>query len=228
MERFDTTGMARRGFLVAAGATGALAVSGCASLGGSFGMVDAVRRLLVLSSGRALSRLTAADGYWNSAVGRIALPELFGNRGGVIASILTSDIFRERLQHRLNNFAEVGARRAAPAITDTVRTIGIENAVAIIRGGPTAATTFLRQAMGPAVINAMVPGLSDAIQTAGDPLISQAVAALTGVNIGDVAHSLALGADNGLWYEIGASEADIRAHPEQTNDPILIAALKVL
>mgnify|MGYP000491060575 CR=1 FL=1 len=99
---------------------------------------------------------------------------------------------------------------------------------AFISQGLAQVRQFLRQAMGPAVINAMVPGLSDAMQTAGDPLISQAVAALSGVNIGDVAHSLALGADNGLWYEIGASEADIRAHPEQTNDPILIAALKVL
>jgi len=48
------------------------------------------------------------------------------------------------------------------------------------------------------------------------------------VNIADAAHALALEADNAIWYEIGASEAEIRRNPESTNDPLLIAALKVL
>jgi hypothetical protein len=56
--------------------------------------------------------------------------------------------------------------------------------------------------------------------------VGQAVAQLPGVTLHDVAHAVALAADNGIWYEIGATEADIRANPQATNDPMLIAALR--
>lgn len=220
--------LARRNVLAGAvTSVSLLALGGCASLG-NWSYVDAVRRLLTLATERAFARLTAPDGFWDSAVARVNLPVLFGKRGGIIQGILSSDAFREKLQHRLNNFAEDGARRAAPVVADAVRTIGIENAVAIIKGGPTAATTLLRDGMGPALVNAMIPPLGDAMRIANDPIINQAISLLAGVNIGDAAHALAIETDNAIWYEVGAAEADIRKHPEQTNDPVLIAALRVL
>lgn len=218
----------RRGFIAgAATATGLLALPGCATLG-DLSYVSAIRKLLTLSSQSAFSRLTAADGFWDSSVARINLPQLFGGRGSVVQGILRSDPFKNQLQKRLNNVAEDGARRAAPVVADTVRTIGIENAVAILRGGPTAATTFLRGEMGPALVNAMIPALGDAMRVADDPILSKAISALAGVNITDAAHALALEADNAIWYEIGASEAEIRENPDSTNDPVLIGALKVV
>ncbi len=228
MANLSQTLISRRAVLAGASATGVAALSGCAGGFGGYGLVDAVRDLLLLSSDRAIGRLTAPDGFWNSQVARIDLPELFGNRGGVMARILQSDAFRYQLQRKLNNFAEQGAYRAAPVITDAVRTIGFQNAVDLIRGGPTAATSYLRSAMGPALINALIPALGDAMRVSNDPLLNQAVSALAGVNIGDVAVALANKADSAMWYEIGAAEADIRANPEQTNNAKLIAALRVL
>lgn len=227
MTALPNNSIARRHFLAGAAATGVLVLPGCASLGG-FSFTEAIRRLLMLSSQNAFARLTAPGGFWDSQVARIALPELFGNRGGVLNSILKSDAFRSQLQRRLNIFAEEGARRAAPVVAETVRTIGIANAVALIRGGPTAATSFLRENMGASLINAMMPALGDAMRVARDPLLSQALSALTGVDIGGAAQSLALGADNAIWYQIGAEESEIRANPEKTNDPVLIGVLKAL
>lgn len=218
----------RRGFIAGAMVSGGLLMlSGCATIGEA-SYVSAIRRLLTLASRNAFSRLTAPDGFWDSSVARIDLPQLFGGRGSVVRGILKSDPFRKQLQKRLNNIAEDGARRAAPVVADTVRTIGIENAVAILRGGPTAATTFLRAGMGPALVNVMIPALGDAMRMAEDPILSQAISALAGVDITDAAHALALEADNAIWYEIGASEAEIRKNPQSTNDPVLIAALKTL
>lgn len=218
--------VARRGFLAGAVAASAIALPGCSSLGG-FGLTDAVRRLLEMSTGNALGRLTAHDGFWNSSVARIGLPDLFGSRGGVIQGILTSNLFREQLQHKLNNFAEAGARRAAPVVAEAVRTVGIQNAVEIIQGGPTAATSFLRTSMGPAVVNAMVPGLGDAMRLANDPLVNQAISSLAGVDLGAVVQATALSADNAMWYEVGAAETEIRRNPQATNDPVLIGVFGV-
>ncbi|MCB2059107.1 MAG: DUF4197 domain-containing protein [Novosphingobium sp.] len=230
MERIPTIMMSnpvqRRLFLGGIAAVGLIALPGCASFG-QVSLVDAVRRLLALSARNAFARLTEPDGFWDSAVARVNLPVLFGKRGSIVQGILSSGPFRERLQHKLNNVAEDGARRAAPVVTDAVKTIGVENAVAILNGGPTAATTLLRDEMGPALVNAMIPALDDALRVANDPLVNQAISALAGVDLGMVAHGLALEADNAIWYQIGREEAAIRADPESTNDPVLIAALKV-
>ena len=219
--------VARRQFLVGVAATSVLALPGCASMGG-YSFTEAIRRLLMLSAENAFARLTAPGGFWDSQVARIALPDVFGRRGGVLQGILTSDVFRSQLERRLNYFAEEGATRAAPVVAETVRTIGIANAAALIRGGPTAATSYLRENMGATLINVMIPALGDAMRLARDPLLGQALSLLTGVDIGLAAQSLAISADNAIWYQIGAEESDILAHPEKTNDPVLMGVLKVL
>jgi hypothetical protein len=203
-----------------------LPLAGCANgFGGGFSFVDAVRRLLELSSFAAFDRLMAPGGFYDNQVARLNLPEVFGSRGGVMANILTGVLFRDRLQRSLNRFAEDGARRAAPLVADTIRTIGFANAVALIRGGPTAATGFLRQEMGGRLIDAMFPAIGDAMRVANDPVVGQALAALAGVDVPAIARDLAVQADNVIWMEMGREESAIRADPRRTNDPLLIAAL---
>lgn len=221
-------GVSRRSVVAGILATGALlALPGCATMGRP-STTDVIQRLLTLSSQRAFARLTQPDGFWDSAVARIDMPVLFGRSGSAVAKILKSPLFREKLQHELNNVAEDGARVAAPLVNDAVRRLTVSDALALLRGGSTAATTYLRQSMGPSLVNAMIPELGRVMSVADDPILSQALAALTGVNITDAAHALALGADNAIWYEIGAQEGEIRANPAATNDPVLIAALRLL
>ena len=215
----------RRGFLIGSGATSVLALSGCAGGLGQFSFVDAVRRLLTLSSYAALDRLMAPGGFYGNQVARLDLPQVFGNRGGVLANILTGVVFRDRLQRQLNRFAEDGARNAAPVVADTIRTVGIANAVALIRSGPTAATGFLRQEMAGRLIDVMFPAIGDAMRLANDPLVGQAIAALSGVDIPAIARDLSVQADTAIWNEIGREESAIRADPRRTNDAMLIAAL---
>ena len=168
----EFTPIARRTFIAGAAATGVLALPGCASLG-QLSLVDAIRRLLVRSTRGALARLVAPGGFYDNELARVDLPEIFGSRGNVLQDILTSAVFKGRLTKGLNSVAEVGARRAAPMIADTVRTIGIDNALALIKGGPTAATGFLRNAMAGSLIEAMVPALGDGLRVANDPVVTR-------------------------------------------------------
>ena len=180
--------IARRAFLVGTAATGGLLLSGCESMGGRLSMVEAIRRLLTLSSQAAFALLTAPGGFWDSEIARFEAPELFGSSGtGLLKKLLTSTVFKQNLQHQLNIVAEKGAERAAPVVYEAVRKISVPDAANIVRGGPTAATTFLRGAMGPALINAMIPGLSDALRVSSDPVLGQAVRALSGVDLGQMA-----------------------------------------
>lgn len=220
------TALARRGFIAGSAALAVATLPGCSSMGG-YSLTEAIRRLLMLSAENAFARLTLRGGFWDSQVARLALPEVFGSRGSVLARILTSALVKERLQRELNYIAERGAERAAPVVAETVRTIGIQNAVDLVRGGPTAASLYLRQNMAGSLVDTMLPALGDGLRVASDPIVGQALAALTGVDVSNVARQLSVEADEAIWGEIGRQEAEIRAHPETTNDPVLIGVFKL-
>lgn len=214
----------RRAVLGGMTSLGVLTLAGCASYP-AFSLEEAVRRLLFLSSDRAFARLLQPGGFWDDQVARLALPEMIGNRGGTLQRILTGPIFRERLQRAFNDMAYDAAERAAPAVTDAVRTTGIRNALALLRGSdPMAATAFLHQEMGTSLVEIMVPAFGDALRVSREPLVGQVLSALAGVDVAGVAGSLANQADAAIFRAIGREEAAIRADPRSTNDPVLMAA----
>lgn len=216
----------RRAFLGGSAATGAILLSGCAGLPG-YGLTDAIRRLLLLSSERAFARLTAPGGYWDDQVGRIGLGNILGTRGDILASILTSTLFKSRLEDAFADLAIEGAERAAPLVADAVRVVGFEAAERLVNGGPTAATAFLRGEMGNTLVEAMVPELGDAIRIAQDPIIGDAIARLSGVDVPAVATRFSNSINDAIWTEIGFEEAEIRRNPRATNDPLIIGVFGV-
>ncbi len=212
----------RRKFIAGMGAGGiALTLPACAGLPG-FGLTDALSRLLLLSSERAFARLTEDGGFWDQQVATVGLGNFLGTRGNVLGDILTSSLFKRRLEGAFADVAEEGADRAAPFVADAVRTIGWRNAEALVRGGPTAASSFLRGEMGLSLVEIMVPELSNFMVATQDPLIGQALAALTGVNLPGVARNISTSVDDVIWGEIGKEEALIRENPRSTGDPLII------
>jgi hypothetical protein len=212
----------RRHIILSGPALAILALPGCASIPG-FSLTEAIRRLLTLASQNAFALLLQPGGFYDSSVARIALPDRFGgNRGsGLVSLLLQSPQFRNRLQRQLNRAAEKGAERAAPLVADAVRTISIEDAAALIRGGPQAATLFLRGKMGPALAGSMLPGISDGLRLFDDQVIGRAVRSVTGFDIAALASDITRKADDSIWAAIGLEEANIRADPQRTNDPLL-------
>ena len=212
----------RRAFIAGSLATAAtLALPGCATTG-AFSFTEAIRRLLVLSSERAFARMTAPGGFWDQQVGQVGLSRFFGNRGSVLGNILTSALFKNRMEDVVADIAVDASYRAAPIVADSVRAIGWANAVDLIRGGPSAASSFLRQEMGEQLILAMLPEIGQAMRIAEDPLMGQLLSGLTGVDVQGVASTFAREVDDVIWGEIGREEAAIRADPGATRDPVLI------
>ncbi|MGB3752362.1 MAG: DUF4197 domain-containing protein [Parerythrobacter sp.] len=215
----------RRGFLKsgagAGAALGLIGLSGCAGTGG-LGLTDAIQRLLLLSSERAFARLTADGGYWDQQVGTVGLNTILGTRGNILSSILTSTLFKSQLQGAFADLAITGARRAAPLVADAVRIVGVTAAERLVRGGPTAATSFLRGQMGDTLVRAMVPELDQGIRLANNPVIGRALTQLTGVDVGSVVSRFSDTINNAIWTEMGAEERAIRADPSATNDPLLM------
>ncbi|MGB7407770.1 MAG: DUF4197 domain-containing protein [Pontixanthobacter sp.] len=212
------TGMSVIGLI---GATGVL--SACASLP-PLTMDDVIERLLRRSSERAFARLTSDGGFWDDQVETVGLGSILGSRGNILTDVLTSAVFKDQLQDAFGDLAAEGAYRAAPLVADAVRVIGVDAAQRLVRGGPTAATTFLRSEMGGTLINAMVPELGQAIRLARDPIIGRAISELAGVDLEGVTSRLSRTIDDAIWREMGLEEAAIRRDPRSTRDPVLIGA----
>lgn len=218
----------RRQILLSGAALATLALPGCQSFP-AFSLTEAIRRLLTLASQNAFALLLQPGGFYDSSVARISLPDRFGgNSGTILSAVLQSRQFRDRLQRQLNRAAEKGAERAAPLVADAVRNVSIEDAAALVRGGPQAATSFLRGKMGTALLETMLPGISDGLRLFDDQVISQAVRSITGFDIAALASEITRKADDSIWAAIGLEESNIRADPQRTNDPVLIGVFGLL
>lgn len=207
----------------AAGAGALLLLPACAGTGGGFSMEEAVRRMLLLATENAFARLTEPGGFWDQQVARIGLGSVIGTRGDTLSRILTSDLFKRQLEERFAGFAIEASYRAAPVVTDAVRVIGFQNAIALVRGQPSAASTYLRGEVGTALVDAMVPELGQAIRLSRDGLIVQVIDVIAGTEVSGIAQRFGRAIDDAIWGEIAREEAAIRANPEATRDPAIIA-----
>lgn len=210
---------------MAAGTAG-LGLAGCSTLGGlGWGPIDAIRNILLLSAERTFATLTEPGGWYDGQISRLALGDVLGSRGGVLQTILTSALVKDRLEREFANIAVEGAERAAPVLYDTVRTIGIGNAIALVTGGRTAATGFLRNNMGSSLIEVMIPEVGDAMRISREPVVGQLLSALSGVDIERTVGNFAREADDAIWNQMGIEEGLIRDNPRATGDPAIIAVL---
>ncbi|PZO78591.1 MAG: DUF4197 domain-containing protein [Sphingomonas hengshuiensis] len=199
-------------------------LGGCATPLGSYGVDEGVRRLLTLSSQRAFERLIRPGGFYDDQLTRLTLPET-GGQNDVLAAVLRTNAVRGRIAMALNDIAVDAADRATPVVLDSIRGLTFGDALAVLRGGPTAATDLLARSARGAVIDAMFPEFSNGLRSDATEIVSAIVSARTGIDYGAIARSAADQAGNAIFRAIGREEAAIRADPRRTGDPVLTALL---
>ena len=218
--------IARRTLLVSAALAPILALPGCAGTGSGFSLVEVIRRLLTLTSQRAFASLMQENGFFDNQVARISVPDRLGGTtaSGLLAALLSTDAFRSRLTRQVNRAAERGAALAAPIVTDAIITLSPANALAVVRGGSSAATDALSQALGTRLITAMLPGIGEGLKLFDSGVVTQALQAATGIDFASLRDDVTRKASDGIYRAMASEEAAIRANPQATGDPLLIAA----
>ncbi|MEY4269173.1 MAG: hypothetical protein RLZZ58_389 [Pseudomonadota bacterium] len=230
MQDIVRTPLGRRQLLTAgAAALPLILLPGCASMGG-VSLTEAIRRLLSLSSQRAFATLIAPNGFLDSSVARINLPPQLGGDGAtsLLAALLRSGPVKDRLVKQVNRAAEKGAEIAAPMVADAITSVSIADAAAIVRGGPTAATDLLQAAMGEALFTAMIPGVDQGLRLFDSAVVNDALRVATGIDFAGLTRDVSGRASRAIYRAIGTEESAIRANPQATNDPLLIAVFGIL
>lgn len=212
-----------------------LALPGCTTLGdlgglGGFGFEDAIRRLLTISSQRAFTNLLQDNGFFQDELARVNLPPQLGGSGasGVLSALLRTSAVQNQLLKLVNDAAGQAAENAAPIVYDSIRSMTITDAVAIVRGGSTAATAYLEQSIGDRIVEALFPGVGNALRVLDNGVLTSALGAATGINFAGLQQDVARKTARGIWNAIGREEAAIRANPSSANDPVLTGVFGVL
>jgi hypothetical protein len=222
--------LTRRALIGAGLAVPVLFLPGCATGLGGFSFEEAIRRILTLSSQRAFANLLTEEGFFRDEMARVPLPsELGGNRAAsALAALLGTSLVQDRLLRLVNVAAAEAADAAAPVVYDSIRSMSIADAVSIVRGGSTSATDYLRQSMGSAIVNAMFPGVGNALRAVDNGIVNRILSTVTGISFSGLQGHVAERAADGIYRAIGREEASIRANPRSTGDPLLIGVFSVL
>lgn len=211
----------RRSLLAAACALPLLALHGCATGLGGYSLEEAIRRLLTVSSQRAFARLLQENGFFADELTRIALPPQLGGAGAVASSLLRVPAVQRQMLELVNDAAAEAAEAAAPVVYESIRTMTIADALAIVRGGPSAATLYLQERMGTGIVAALFPEVGQAMRLLGSDLVGRVLGAATGIDFAGLQEHVAEAAATSIFRAIGREEAAIRADPAATGDPLL-------
>lgn len=213
----------RRTLIASAALLPILTLPGCAGRG--FSLVEAIRRLLTISSQRAFASLLRENGFFDSAIARIDLPaQLGGARAtNIVSAVLRSGPVRDRMLRQVNRASEKGAEIAAPMVATAIQTLSIADAVSIVRGGSSAATDLLKGQMGSALVTAMVPGIDNGLRLFDSQIVNEALRIATGIDFAGLRDDVSQKASDAIYRAIAREESAIRADPASANDPMLAA-----
>ncbi|MEM9668561.1 MAG: DUF4197 domain-containing protein [Pseudomonadota bacterium] len=189
--------------------------------------IDAgLREALTLGTERVSAQLGETDGFFGDNRIRIPLPDRLADLQDQLSQVGLSAPLDD-LELRINRAAEASMPEAQRLVISAVRSITVEDALAILNGGNTAATDFLRDRTEASLTDAFRPYVDSALADSGaiqafDSVTSRyGLARLSNDLRSDISDdAVALGLD-GLFYYVGKEERRIRENPVARTSELL-------
>jgi len=114
----------------------------------------------------SIAQLSAAGGFLNDPIVKILLPPPLGLVVGV-ASELKNNPKATLLDTLINQAAENSVPVAGPILKDIVMNMDTPTLEGLVNGSRTSATDYLKQKAGPAMQQALLPGVTQQLQSSG-------------------------------------------------------------
>lgn len=177
-----------------------------------------LRQALSVGTERVAAELGRTDGYFGDPQIRIPLPGRLGELQRTLDGIGLAGPLND-LQLRLNRAAEDAVPQARTLVLDAVASITLDDALAILNGGDTAATDFLRTRTETGLRAALTPHMRSALDGSGAYAALDSVARHNGLGglsaslRDDITQSAVNYGLDGLFVYIAAEEKRIREEP---------------
>jgi hypothetical protein len=185
-----------------------------------------LKEALTVASGLAAARLGAKDGFLGDSVVRIPLPGALGEAQKKLKPFGMAGPLDD-LQLKVNRGAEAAMPTAKRLVVDAVKSMTIEDALGVLRGGDTAATDFLRKKTETSLRTAMRPYVEQQLNTSGalgavDGVVAKYGAGLLKTDAKTwLTDNATSGALNGLFYYVAREEQSIRRDPVKRTTDLL-------
>lgn len=185
----------------------------------SFEIDAGLRQALEIGADRVAAQIGVTDGFWKDPKIQIPLPGRLGQVQEQLAPLGLSGPLDD-LQLRMNRAAEQAVPAGKRIVVDAVKSITIDDAIGLLRGGDTAATDFLRRKTETGLRNTFTPYVENALASSGAyQTLDRATASvpMLAASAGDYKsnltnHAVQFGLD-GLFDYLAVEEKKIRENP---------------
>lgn len=187
---------------------------------------EGLKEALSLAADRAGSRLGAKDGFFQDRSVRIGLPGVLGDAQKRLKPFGMSGPLDD-LELRINRGAEAAMPAARTLVVDAVRSMTIDDAMSVLRGGDQAATDLLRAKTEVGLQQALAPYVEAALADSGalqamDGVVARYGAGLVQTDAREILVSSAVsGAVDGLFHYVAEEELAIRRDPVKRSTELL-------
>jgi hypothetical protein len=207
---------------------GLLALARAAFALGESEAAAGVREALGRGANGAVDALGRPGGFLDNPRVRIPLPGGLDKAAALLRNLGQGRRVDE-LVDAMNRAAEAAVPEARPLLVNAVKTMSVEDAVRIVRGGDTSVTDFFAAKTRPALAARFLPIVARETQKVSlaekyDAVASRGAAfGLVRPEDADVAQYVTRKALDGLFLTIGEQEKRIRADPLGTGSALLAA-----
>jgi hypothetical protein len=185
-----------------------------------------VREALGLAATRSTDQLGRVNGFFGNPRIRIPLPGLLGDAQRTMSRFGMSGLL-DQLQENINHAAETTMPAAGRLFMNAVRTITIQDAISIVRGGQDSATQYLRGRTETSLTSLLRPHMNTALTQSGAFNLMRGAASSAGISSvtprlkEDVVNFSTTKALDGAFYYIANEERAIRNNPVHRTTDIL-------
>jgi hypothetical protein len=126
-------------------------------------IVRGLKEALTVGTQKSASKLSAADGFFKDAVVKILMPPEAQKVEKTLRSVGMGNLVDDAILS-MNRAAEDASKSAAPIFVSAVKNMSISDALGILRGSDTAATSYLKKTTSPQLTSAFKPVIDTSLQ----------------------------------------------------------------
>jgi len=182
-------------------------------------IVAGLKEALSVGARNSSEKLSAADGFFANAAIKVLMPEEAKKVESTLRSMGMGSLVDKAILS-MNRAAEDASKSAAPIFVDAIKSMSIQDAVGILKGSDTSATSYLKTKTTNSLTEAFRPTIEGALQKTDATKYWKDVfetynklpTTFNKVNT-DLTNFVTEKALTGIFYQVAIEEKNIRQNP---------------